>query len=71
MKRKRKTYYVGLKKDTNRVYICTSMECIAGHLGMCAKTISRHYSYKGVYNTEEYTIWYDVEIEVIKRGFGM
>lgn len=70
-KKRRKTYYVVLKKAQNRVYIFTAKQGAATCIGKHVHTISNNMSSDGIYDTDEYTVWESVEITLIKTGFAL
>ena len=71
MKTNTKLYYVGLNKKTNSVIISTSKLEIASYIGISVITINRHMIKTSVYDTEKYTVWKNVPIIKIKRGFAL
>ena len=71
MKKRRKTYYVVLKKAQNRVYIFTTKQGVATCIERNVVTISRNMSLDGMYDTDDFTVWREVTIETAKKGFGM
>ena len=71
MKGNKKLYYIGLKKSNNRIVISPCKQEIADLLDISVRTISRHLINTSIYDTEDYTIWKNVHINKIKRGFGL
>ena len=68
---KKKRYYIYASLDGKSAFISTSMQYIAEHLGINAKTISRHLEKDKYYLTDRFIIYRDVEIHTIKRGFAL
>lgn len=69
---KEKTYYVALDKSNNNVKVSKTKLEIAEFLGISTATIRRHLiKRKSKYITDEYTIWNDITINKIKRGFAL
>ena len=71
MKGNKKLYYIGLKKSNNRMVISPCKQEIADLLDISVRTISRHLINTSIYDTEDYTIWKNVPINKIKRGFAL
>jgi hypothetical protein len=69
MKKRLKTYYIGLIKASNSVKISVTKVGIAQFLGISDDTITRHMGKKFMYDTEEYIIWRRIPIEKVKRGW--
>ena len=70
MKKKVKTYYIGLIKANNTIKISITKTGIAQFLGISTDTIGRHMGKLLKYDTEEYTVWRKISIEKLKRGFA-
>jgi len=67
----KKVYFIGINRLNNQSIIATSKQAIADHLGICAKTISRHLDKLSMYETDDYIICKEVSIKVIRRGFAI
>jgi hypothetical protein len=63
-------YYILLIKETNTIILSQSKQHIANKLGICVRTINRNIDTNGVYDTKEYTIWVNVPLLGINRGFN-
>jgi hypothetical protein len=70
-KKKRKTYYVTLNKETNDILISTTKAKIVDFVNISVDSIRRHLVNSSIYNTKEFTIWSDVSIKKSKKGFAL
>lgn len=71
MKTIKKRYYVLLIKKSNKVIISSTKELISTYIDVCVRTISRNLEQSSIYDTESFTIWEDVPVEKVKRGFAL
>lgn len=64
-----KLFYIGLNKASNKVIISSTKTGIAEFLGISTKTILRHLGNTVYCTTDGYTIWKNIHIKELKRGW--
>ena len=69
--KKKKKYFICVRKSDNRAVISTSKCYISDIVGVSVDTIRRHLEKSKYYETNEFIICRDVEIHTIKRGFAL
>jgi hypothetical protein len=62
-------YHIALNKENNDINLSTSHKSAAKFVGIHPLTLARHLKLSDVYNTDQFTIWHDVPLEKIRRGF--
>lgn len=67
-KKKFKSYYIGIYKETNDIIISTTKTQLARFLNICDETVRRHLSKSNSYANDKYIIWRDVKITKCKKG---
>ena len=67
-KRKRKGHFILLKKS-NKLIGRMSKQAIADYLNISVKTINRYLDSNKEYHCDSYSLWCDIPIPLIKRGF--
>ena len=66
-----KRYYTCTSIEKSETIICTSMTHVAEYMGVSTKTISRHLQNNKCWQTSQYIVCRDVNIQRIKRGFAL
>jgi hypothetical protein len=67
---KNKTYYVSLNKELNTIQISSTKISAAKFLGISSDTITRH-MIKNRADTSKYTVWKNINIVKLQRGFAL
>jgi hypothetical protein len=68
-RKKRKLYYIALNKSNNSIVIRVTKRAIGDFLGISVDTIRRRLDHKLSYHCDEYSIWCNISIPILKRGF--
>lgn len=69
IRKKKRTCHFILFRSSNKVVARMTKQAIADSLSLSVKTINRYIDSNGEYHCEEYSIWCDISIPLIKRGF--
>lgn len=70
MRRKKRLYFVVLNKRKNTVGIFKSLAQVADYLSLTPRIIYYRMNKVMYYDNEDYSIWRDVPVNNIERGFG-
>lgn len=68
-KKKKKVYYVALRKSDNILIIRVTKREIADFLNISIDTVNRRLNHENMFSCDEYSIWCNIHIPVLKRGF--
>lgn len=71
MKKRIKTYYIGLNKATNEAIIATSKTEIAKFLCISVDTLDRRLNKSDVYIGDKWSVWCNLDIKYRKTGFAL
>ena len=70
-KNKAKTYYIGLNKANNGIVIALTKAEIARYLGISVYIVTKYMRNSSVYDNNMYTIWRNISVKKVKRGFAL
>jgi hypothetical protein len=66
-----KTCHIGVNKTNNTVILATSKAAIAKFIGISVDTLNRKLANTPSYADDKYSVWCNVRIRRIKRGFAL
>ena len=70
-KNKVKTYYIGLNKANNGIVIALTKAEIARFLGISVYIVTKYMRNSSVYDNNMYTIWRNISVKKVKRGYAL
>jgi len=70
-KNKVKTYYIGLNKANNGIVIALTKAEIARFLDISVYIVTKYMRNSSVYDNNMYTIWRNISVKKVKRGYAL
>jgi hypothetical protein len=64
-------HHIALNKEDNSLLLTSSYKSLAEFVGIHPLTLARHRKQSPIYDTTSFTIWINVPLEKMKRGFAL